>query len=101
MLETNSTEYGIKMAILNPIFYNFFFLLTLSKTYVFQHCRLIDNTHKTLSDSLSYVNLFSFVYHWTTHSGLILNRFLHQYLDGIGIPQKPIQWTVLKKEIQR
>lgn len=90
MLGTNSTEYKIKMAILNPIFYHFF-LLTLSKIYVFQRCRLIDNTHKTLSDSLSYVNLFPFVYHWTPHSGLILNHFLHQYLDGIGILQKLIQ----------
>lgn len=43
------------------------------------------------------MNLFSFVYHWTTHSGLILNHVLHQFLDGIGIPQKANSMNCIKK----
>lgn len=61
----------------------------------------MDNTYRILLGTLSYVSLFPLIYHWTINSGSILNHFLNQHLDGIGIPQKPIQRTVLKKEIWR
>lgn len=62
---------------------------------------LIDSIYRTLLGSLGYVGSSHLFYHWTTNSGFILNHFLNQHLDEIGIPQKPIRWTVLKKDIWR